>query len=64
MYSTASESEIESLTLLDASLIELDRRKTRRRHRLTAALAPSKSKLTRVLSLLVSFKISSTLFVV
>ena len=40
---TAWDSEIESLTSLDASLIELDRRKTRRRHRVTAALAPSKS---------------------
>ena len=40
---TAWDSEIELLTSLDASLIELDRRKTRRRHRVTAALAPSKS---------------------
>ena len=40
---TAWDSEIESLTSLDASLIELDLRKTRRRHRVTAALAPSKS---------------------
>ena len=40
---TAWDSEIESLTSLDASLIELDRRKTRHRRRETAALAPSKS---------------------
>ena len=40
---TAWDSEIESLTSLDAILIELNRRKTRRRHRVTAALAPSKS---------------------
>ena len=40
---TAWDSEIESLTSLNASLIELDYRKTRRRHRVTAALAPSKS---------------------
>ena len=39
--STAWDSEIESLTSLDASLIELDRRK--RRHRVSVALAPSKS---------------------
>ena len=37
---TSRDSEIESLTSLDASLIELDCRKTRRRHRVTAALAP------------------------
>ena len=40
---TAWDSEIESLTSLNSSLIELDRRKTRRRHRVTAALAPRKS---------------------
>ena len=40
---TAWDSEIESLTSLNPSLIELDRRKTRRRHRVTAALAPRKS---------------------
>ena len=40
---TAWDSEIESLTSLDTSLIELDRRKTRRRHRVTAVLAPSTS---------------------
>ena len=40
---TAWDSEIESVTSLDASLIQLDRRKTRRRHRVTAALDPSKS---------------------
>ena len=40
---TAWDSEIESLTSVDASLIEPDRRKTRRRHRVTAALAPSES---------------------
>ena len=41
--STAWDSEIESLTSLNPSLIELDRRKMRRRHRVTAALAPRKS---------------------
>ena len=41
--STAWDSEIESLTSLNPSLIELDCRKTRRRHRVTAALAPRKS---------------------
>ena len=40
---TAWDSEIESLTSLNPSLIELDHRKTRRRHRVTAALAPKKS---------------------
>ena len=40
---TAWDSEIGSLTSLDASLIELDRGKTRRRHQETVALAPSKS---------------------
>ena len=40
---TAWDSEIESLTSRNPSLIELDRRKTRRRHRVTAALAPRKS---------------------
>ena len=40
---TAWDSEIESLTSLNPILIELDRRKTRRRHRVTAALAPRKS---------------------
>ena len=40
---TAWDSEIESLTSVDDSLIEPDRRKTRRRHRVPAALAPSKS---------------------
>ena len=43
LHSTAWDSEIESLTSLNLSLIELDRRKTRRRHRVTAALAPRKS---------------------
>ena len=43
MRHTAWDSEIESLTSLNPSLIELDRRKTRRRHRVTAALAPRKS---------------------
>ena len=40
---TAWGSEIESLTSLNPSLIELDCRKTRRRQRVTAALAPRKS---------------------
>ena len=40
---TAWDSEIELLTSLNPSLIELDRRKTRRRHRVTAALTPRKS---------------------
>ena len=43
VYSTAWDSEIESLTSRNPSLIELDRRKTRRRHRVTAVLAPRKS---------------------
>ena len=42
LHNTAWDSEIESLTSLNPSLIELDRRKTRRRHRVTAALAPRK----------------------
>ena len=40
---TAWDSEIESLTSLNPTLIELDRRKMRRRHRVTAALAPRMS---------------------
>ena len=40
---TAWDCEIESLTSVDASLIEPDRRKTRRRHRVTAALASSRT---------------------
>ena len=40
---TAWDSEIESLTSLNSSLTWLDCRKTRRRHRVTAALAPRKS---------------------
>ena len=40
-FCTAWDSEIESLTSVDASLIEPDRKKTRRRHRVTAALAVS-----------------------
>ena len=43
VVNTAWDSEIESLTSLNPGLIKLDRRKTRRRHRVTAALAPRKS---------------------